>query len=122
MIVTKVIKESKANIDGIAIPTNIAELIGSNFLDVECGTTGHQGGDSQHGCRTYFRLTDRHKTDIRIRHNAQDWTNEPTQIEIAFGGDSELDIFIAALEFAADTLRKQTRTKNTFWQKIKKLF
>ena len=30
------------------------------------------------------------------------------EIQISFGGDSELDTFIEALEFALETLKKQT--------------
>ena len=36
-----------------------------------------------------------------------------SQIEIMFGGDTELDTFVGALEFAADTLRKQAEFGDT---------
>ena len=84
----KYIEHSAVVVDGRAIPTEKTEIISANILEVEVGTNGPQGGDSGHGCRTYFKLQDGASTDIRVRVNNGDWFYLMSEgpIEIAFGG------------------------------------
>ena len=103
------VEHSAVAIDGIAIPTVKTEFISANILEVEVGTTGHCGGDSGHGGRTYFKMEDLSSTDMRVRVNNGEWIDLMSKgpVEIAFGGDCELDAFISALEFAVETLKQQ---------------
>jgi hypothetical protein len=116
------------SIDGYHIDTKKKEIVNCNIIEVEAGTNGYQGGDSAHGCRTVFRLTNRASTDMRLTFHANYSPNgniemgdmelrgingtagfdlEAEIVEISFGGDSELETFIEALEFAVETLKKQ---------------
>ncbi|HKP75435.1 MAG TPA: DUF1737 domain-containing protein [Longimicrobiaceae bacterium] len=79
------------------------EINGANVLDVSAGTNGYKGGDAGDGSRTEFRLRDRGGTDIEI---ALDRDGRGVTIRLA--GDSELNTFIQALEFAVLTLKKQS--------------
>ena len=72
-----------------------------NILECEVGTNGYHGGDTGHGCRTYFRLQNLSSTDMEVV------TDRNNQVEIMLGGDCELSTFIEALEFAVETLKKQ---------------
>lgn len=100
-------------IDGIKIPTIKTEINSANILAVEAGTTGYRGGDSGHGGRTYFKLEDLASTDMRVRVNNGEWIDLMSEgpIEIAFGGDCELDTLIEALAFAVQTLKEQCSTR-----------
>ncbi len=106
-------------IDGIEVMTNLEDFESCNIIQVEAGTTGFEGGDSGHGCRTYFKIEDKASTDMRCRvisnGKVYDFSEAcgASQIEIMFGGDTELETFIGALEFAADTLRKQAEYGDT---------
>ena len=76
------------------------------ILKVEAGTNCPQGGDSGHGGRTVFRLTDLSATDMSVRLN----DGKPIQVEkveLLFGGDCEAECFIESLEFAIRVLRGQ---------------
>lgn len=101
------VKRSKKVVDGIEVPILRKEIIDANNLYVEVGTTGFKGGDSGHGCMTFFLLHDVKSTDIKID------SIYPDKVAICLGGDSELRTFIEALEFAADTLRKQAEYGDT---------
>ena len=83
----------------------------ANTLEIEVGTNGHCGGNSSNGCRTYFRIQDLSSTDIEVSINGGPSVNMMSSgpIEIVLGGDNELDSFIKALEFAARTLKKQSK-------------
>ena len=107
------IEHSAVLVYGKAIPTVKTEIISANILEVEVGTNGPQGGDSGHGCRTYFKLQDHSSTDMRVRINNGEWVGLMSEgpVEIAFGGDCELYAFIEALDFAVKTLKKQCSTK-----------
>lgn len=100
--------------DGIEVETMTKEIVSANINDVEVGTTGHCGGDTGHGGRTYLRIGNVSSTDMRSRIAANgkihrfDNTAQTNQIEIILGGDCELDTFIEALEFAVSTLRQGT--------------
>lgn len=107
-------------IDRIKVLTKYKEFSSCNIIQVEAGTTGFEGGDSGHGCRTYFKIEDMASTDMRCRvissnGKIYDFSEVcgASQIEIMFGGDTELETFIGALEFAADTLRKQAEYGDT---------
>ena len=104
----------EVEVDGIKIQTRKKSMESCNILSVEVGTTGPQGGDTGHGGRTYFRITNDASTDMRCIVKTQRGKTykfndavDVDQIEIMFGGDSELDTFISALDFAADRLREQ---------------
>ena len=60
----EVIEKRKLLPDGTEISTYTREVISANILEVEAGTTGYMGGDSGHGGRTYFRISDCGSTDM----------------------------------------------------------
>jgi len=101
------VKRSTKVVNGIEVPILRKEIIDANSLYVEAGTTGFKGGDSGHGGRTFFLLHNAASTDIEIDFLP------PDGVAICLGGDSELRTFIEALEFAADTLRKQAEYGDT---------
>ena len=108
------ISHGEVEVDGIKIQTRKESMESCNILSVEAGTTGHMGGDTGHGGRTYLRISDDASTDMRCivktddgKTHKFDGAADVTQIEIMLGGDTELDTFIEALEFAAKTLRSQ---------------
>ena len=76
------IKENRRKLfDGTEITTYTRDVVSANILQVEAGTTGYKGGDTGHGGRTYFRISDEASTDIHvtprhfIRHTATTrWT------------------------------------------------
>ena len=112
-----------AEVNGVTVPTALNEIVNCNILTVEAGTNGKQGGDSGQGGRTYLRIRNDANTDLSCRTTVHHITTEANgkchhnddvtdhghvdEIEIMLGGDSELDTFIDALEFAADVLRKK---------------
>jgi hypothetical protein len=102
-------------IDGIQLDSYKTELVSCNILEVEVGTTGHMGGDTGHGGRTYFRISDLASTDMRCKvsgysHEEKDYVyteiEDASSIEISFGGDSELDTFCEALRIGYDVLKQ----------------
>lgn len=78
------------------------QINGANVLEVAVGTNGYKGGDAGHGSRTEFRLRDHGGTDIEIEVD-----QNRRGVTIRLAGDSELDTFTEALDFAVRTLRKQ---------------
>lgn len=100
------IRESIRRIDGIDIPTYTREVCGANILDVEAGTNGYQGGDTGHGSRTYFRITNCGGTDIQIRSYGHRGTDG---FEVILGGDSELETIIRALKFITKVLEEESK-------------
>lgn len=88
------------NVNGVRIQTLSKEFIDCNILKVEVGTNGYMGGDTGHGSRTYFRLSDLGGTDIEVKSYGDD-------VEISLGGDAELTTFIKALKFAIKILESQ---------------
>jgi hypothetical protein len=79
-------------------------ITSANLLSVEVGTNCPQGGDSGHGGRTFFRLTDLCSTDLRVRQPDGKLAHVES-VEIVLGCDSECRTFVEALEFAAASLR-----------------
>jgi hypothetical protein len=91
-------------IDNSRLTVEEKEITGANMLRVKVGTTGYKGGDGGHGGVTYFELRDEGNTAIEAAVE-----KEGTAVKIILRGDSELDTFIEALEFAASTLKKLAR-------------
>ncbi len=116
-------RKNVREVDRVQVLTAVNEITDCNILTVEAGTNGKHGGDTGHGCRAYLRITNDASTDLNCRtavghhdtdadgrcHYRLDTTDHGhvDQIEIMLGGDSELDTFIEALEFAVAVLRKQ---------------
>lgn len=100
------IRENSRKIDGMEIPTFTREIISANVLSVEAGTNGYQGGDSGHGSRTYFRITDCGSTDIHV--NTHGFGGDEG-FEVFLGGDCELETIIRALKFITKVLEDQAK-------------
>ena len=78
------IKENRRELfDGTEITTYTRDVVSANILQVEAGTTGYKGGDTGHGGRTYFRISDE-------------------------GGDCELETMIRALKFITKVLEEES--------------
>ena len=81
------IKENRRELfDGTKITTYTRDVVSANILQVEAGTTGYKGGDTGHGGRTYFRISD----------------------EVTLGGDCELETMIRALKFITKVLEEES--------------
>ena len=100
------IKENNRKIDGMDVTTYTREIHSANVLSVEAGTNGYQGGDSGHGSRTYFRITDCGSTDIRVKAHGVDGDEG---LEVTLGGDCELETIIRALKFITKVLEDQAK-------------
>lgn len=97
---------SSVEMEGVKIDTYKTSIESMNILGVEVGTTGHMGGDSGHGGRTYFKLTNEGCTDIRFVTLDGD-VYDAEDIEIVLGGDCELDTFCEALRIGYEVLKEQ---------------
>lgn len=86
----------------MSLETHTKDFVSANILQIEVGTTGHCGGDSGHGARTYFRLTDLSSTDIDISVS-----DDRKSVEIVLGGDTEIDTFLGSLKYAVEVLQTQ---------------
>ena len=100
------IKENTRRIGNIEITTFSRDIYNANVLNVEAGTNGYQGGDSGHGSRTYFRITDCGGTDIRATPLGFDGDEG---FEVTLGGDCELETVITALKFITKVLEDQAK-------------
>ena len=67
-----------------------------NIIGFAAGTTGYCGGDSGHGGRTFFSISDRLSSDIRFTTS-----RDGLELSVEIGGDSELDTIIQALKSIA---------------------
>ena len=94
--------------DGTEITTYGREVVSANILDVEAGTTGYKGGDSGHGGRTYFRISDAACTDMDV-HVLRDRYGDATGFEVVLGGDCELETMIRALRFITKVLEDESK-------------
>ena len=92
----------------IPVSTEIFEQ--ANLLKVTVGTNCPNGGDSGHGGRTLFRLTNEGSTDISVRVEGGELQSVDS-VEIVLRGDTECETFIQALEYAVSVLRAQTIAK-----------
>ena len=100
------VREHTRKINGMDVPTFTREIISANVLSVEAGTNGYQGGDSGHGSRTYFRITDCGSTDIHVHTHGYDGDEG---FEVFLGGDCELETIIRALKFITKVLEDQAK-------------
>jgi hypothetical protein len=98
---------NRRNVNGIDIETWKREIDNHNIIEVEVGTNGLRGGASKEGGRTYFRITDCACTEM-YAHTKNGCLGKTEEIEITFGGDAELETFIAALKFAVKVLESET--------------
>lgn len=113
---------SSVLINNIKVDTYKEEIVNCNILEVEVGTTGHKGGDTGHGGRTYFKLSNLASTDMRCsiigytpnkgRTNIS--VDEVDDIELSFGGDSELDTFCKALQIGYEVLSKHAHPMGSY--------
>lgn len=105
-------RTSNIYLDGYEVELQKEDFESCNMLHVEVGTNGHHGGDSGHGCRTYFKLKDNGGTDMSCEVHYNNGRvveiSNASSIEIVLGGDTELDTFYSALKFALEVLRKHT--------------
>ncbi len=97
------ISYSTTKVDRYEFPIFRKELNNANILEVVAGTTGYQGGDSGHGCRTFIRIRNLGGTDIRIDKVGKEYSDEG--VEIVLGGDTELYTIIDGLEFIINVLK-----------------
>jgi hypothetical protein len=96
---------SSVMVDGIEIPTHKEEITSCNIIEVEVGTTGHMGGDTGHGGRTYFKIKNLSSTDMRPRAHSDNFGHN--WVEIVLGGDTELDTFCEALRVGYEVLSRK---------------
>ena len=102
------IKHSSRRIDEHNIPIISREINSANILHVEAGTNGYHGGDTGHGCRTYFQVVDLGGTDIQVRPVGRNNRG----FEVVLSGDYELETIIQALGFVVRVLKKQADANN----------
>lgn len=107
-------KNSRTLEDGTKITTYSREIESYNILEVEAGTTGYRGGDTSHGGRTYFRIQNEACTDMEI-HSYSDrynyYVSDECGVEVALGGDCELETMIQALKFIVKVLEDESKGK-----------
>ena len=120
------IKENRRELfDGTEITTYTRDVVSANILQVEAGTTGYKGGDTGHGGRTYFRISDEASTDItghggRTYFRISDEASTDIHVtpfmdrfgcngfEVTLGGDCELETMIRALKFITKVLEEES--------------
>jgi len=95
-------------VDGIHLPTEVEEFSNTNTIEVEVGTNGYKGGETEKGCRTYFRIKDLGGTDMRCDFEPLDKGNNVGEVTITFGGDAELKTFLSGLRFSVNVLEART--------------
>lgn len=101
------IKENRRELfDGTEITTYTRNVVSANILQVEAGTTGYKGGDTGHGGRTYFRISDEASTDIHVTPFMDRFGCNG--FEVALGGDCELETMIRALKFITKVLEEES--------------
>lgn len=100
------IREHTRKVNGMDITTFTREIVSANVLSVEAGTNGYQGGDTGHGSRTYFRITDCGGTDIEVKTHGYCGDEG---FEVFLGGDCELGTIITALKFITKVLEDQAK-------------
>lgn len=97
------------------LPIRTAAIYGAAVMRVQAGTNCPQGGSAKEGGRTIFRLDDLGSTGLAARvvlTDGKDLTHDlydVSTVSIMVGGDAEAEMLVAALEFAAETLRQQLR-------------
>ena len=96
------IEQDNRKIDGYDVPTFTRRINNLNILEVEAGSNGYKGGDTGHGCRTYFRIEDLGGTDLRTKTFSA--SGDTSGFEVVLGGDCELHTIIQALKFITKAL------------------
>lgn len=86
------------------LTTHTQSFYAGNVLTVTIGHNGSGGGNHSHGGRTTLRLRNEGGTAWRVKVDGK-VIEDPTEIEIALGGDHEAWTFVESLEFAAKRLR-----------------
>ena len=86
------ISEKNRKIDGIDVTTYTRDIVSCNFLEVEVGTNGYQGG-----------------TDIRVKPLGRYGDDG---FEVIIGGDCELETMITALKFITQALEDGAKEAN----------
>ena len=101
------IKENRRELfDGTKITTYTRDVVSANILQVEAGTTGYKGGDTGHGGRTYFRISNEGSTDIHVTPFTDRFGCNV--FEVTLGGDCELETMIRALKFITKVLEEES--------------
>lgn len=101
------IKENRRELfDGTEITTYTRDVVSANILQAEAGTTGYKGGDTGHGGRTYFRISDEGGTDIHVLPLMDKFGCNG--VEVILGGDCELETMIRALKFITKVLEEES--------------
>jgi hypothetical protein len=100
--------KKEAGQDKICIDIQEITIVSENVLTVQAGTNCPQGGDTGHGGRTFVSFINRGGTDIRVAINGGEF-EDVDSIRIVFGGDSEHDTFVEALEFALSVIKKDKK-------------
>lgn len=94
------------------ITTYRKEFQQQNCLTAEAGSNCSKGGDAGHGGRTILRLKDNGGTALKIsvkdEHGRSHTFDQASAIELVFGGDSEHDTVMDALEFMLGVLKATT--------------
>lgn len=106
----EVIEKRKVLPDGTEFSTYTRNVYSANMLEVEAGTTGYKGGDSGHGGRTYFRISDHGTTDMEVRTLGDRYVSYG--FEVLIGGDCELETMIRALKFITKVLEDESKRVN----------
>src|ERR1700682_4250405 len=88
------------------IPISVTTFESLNIITVHTGTNCPAGGDSGHGGRTIFGITNDASSDLRVGVNGES-PAEVNAVEIVLGGDTECETFIQALEHALNVLKAQ---------------
>ena len=86
------------------IPISATTFESLNIITVHAGTNCPAGGDSGHGGRTIFGITNDASTDLRVGIN-EALPTEVNSVEIVLGGDTECETFIQALAGVYKLLR-----------------
>jgi hypothetical protein len=82
------------------------QITSANTITVQAGTNCPQGGDTGHGGRTLFGITDQGSTDMRISVDGGPY--QPIDsFTIILGGDSEKNTFVEALQFGVEVLTRK---------------
>ena len=104
----------KRIVNDVEVETFKKECVSYNIIDVEFGTTGPLNNNAGKGSRTYFSLRDAACTNIMAKIDVGEGIYEFDsfdKIEIILERDSEIETFIEALEFAVETLKRQSAKK-----------
>ena len=95
-------------VDGKMVTTWSRDVVSCNILEVEAGTNGYHGGDTDHGSRTYLRIKDQGCTDIHCTVKRNSYDDRANEIEISLGGDTELETMKEALRWMLSILEAQS--------------